>query len=177
MLYSKFNALMAGLPSRPRSNASRSAIEHDSRVRAVIDAVQQLSSFKFVPTEYVRIDRTRVRANDARAIAHDRSVRAVLDAADRLSLFVPTHIAQLLCDYARPGKAQHRLSYCVALKIDGSLVSWGLDVDGQVRDIPTGAGFVAVAVGLALKSDGSLVSWGYDGHGAVSNTPTGAGFL
>ena len=112
-------------------------------MRAVIDAVQQLSSFKFVPTEYVRIDRTRVRANDARAIAHDRSVRAVLDAADRLSLFVPTHISQLLCDYARPGKAQHRLSCSVALKSDGSLVSGGYDGFDLVTGTPYGADFDA----------------------------------
>ena len=69
-------------------------MEHDSRVHALIDAAQRLSSFEFVPTEYVCVDRTRVRATDTRAIAHDLRVRAVLQAAAQLSLFVPTHIAQ-----------------------------------------------------------------------------------
>ena len=68
-------------------------------------------------------------------------------------------------------------SHSVALRSDGSLVSWGYDSQGQVRDTPTGAEFDAVAAGgihsVALKSDGSLVSWGRDDEGQVRDTPKG----
>jgi alpha-tubulin suppressor-like RCC1 family protein len=68
----------------------------------------------------------------------------------------------------------------LALKADGSLVSWGLDDDGQVGNTPSGTGFVAIATGgyhsLALKADGSIVAWGNNDHGQVSNTPTATVF-
>jgi hypothetical protein len=69
----------------------------------------------------------------------------------------------------------------VALRSDGSLVSWGNNWNGQVSNTPTGTGFVAVAGGgvhsVALRSDGSLVSWGNNDLGQVSDTPTGTGFV
>ena len=56
-------------------------------------------------------------------------------------------------------------NHSVALRCDGSLVTWGIDGNGLVRDTPTGAEFDAVAAGsghsVALKSDGSLVSWAW----------------
>ena len=79
-----------------------------------------------VTNEYVCIDRTRVPATDSRAITHDRRVRAVLAAADRLSLFVPTHIAQLLCDFSLDISVRNRIAagiaHSVAVKEDGSLM-------------------------------------------------------
>jgi hypothetical protein len=66
-------------------------------------------------------------------------------------------------------------NYSLALKTDGSLVSWG-----SVNDTPEGTDFAAVAAGLnhsiALKSDGSLVAWGTDNYGLISDTPTGTDF-
>ena len=68
----------------------------------------------------------------------------------------------------------------VALKTDGSLLSWAYNGHGQVSSTPAGNDFVAVAAGeyhsLALRDDGSIVSWGYDGSGAVSSTPAGNDF-
>jgi hypothetical protein len=62
--------------------------------------------------------------------------------------------------------------YSVALKSDGTLISWG----NMPLNTPTGNDFTQVVCGgghsLALKSDGSLVSWGYDYSGQVTNTPT-----
>ncbi len=70
--------------------------------------------------------------------------------------------------------------HSVALKTDGSLVSWGNDLFRQVSDTPTGKDFVSVSAtgyhSVALKTDGSLVSWGNDLFGQVSNTPTGNDF-
>jgi hypothetical protein len=72
-------------------------------------------------------------------------------------------------------------SHCVALKSDGSLISWGLDNYGQVSNTPAGTGFRAVAAGVghsvAVKSDGSLIAWGWNVYGQVSDTPTGNDFV
>jgi alpha-tubulin suppressor-like RCC1 family protein len=71
--------------------------------------------------------------------------------------------------------------HSLALKDDGSLVSWGYDHADQVTDTPAGTGFVAIAGGvdhsLALKDDGSIVSWGRDTLNQVSNTPAGTVFV
>jgi alpha-tubulin suppressor-like RCC1 family protein len=71
--------------------------------------------------------------------------------------------------------------HSVALRSNGTLVSWGWDDYGQVRNTPTGNDFVAVAAGgedsVALRANGTLVSWGRDDFGQVSNTPTGNGFV
>lgn len=54
----------------------------------------------------------------------------------------------------------------VALKRDGTIISWGKNLDDSAYTTPAGLNeVVAVAVGgsdssLALKADGSLVSWG-----------------
>ena len=54
-------------------------------------------------------------------------------------------------------------AHCVALKLDGSVVSWGDDSEGQIQQTPTGTGFISVHAGaghsVAVKTDGSLVSW------------------
>jgi len=54
-------------------------------------------------------------------------------------------------------------AHTLALKADGTVVSWGLNSSGQT-DVPAGlSGVVAVAAGypsLALKGDGSVVAWG-----------------
>jgi hypothetical protein len=69
----------------------------------------------------------------------------------------------------------------MALKKDGSLVSWGDDVVGQVSKTPTGNDFTAIGAAsatlAAIKRDGSLVAWGSDLDGEVSNVPAGNGFV
>jgi pimeloyl-ACP methyl ester carboxylesterase len=66
--------------------------------------------------------------------------------------------------------------HSLALKSDGTVVSWGDNEYGQ-STVPTGlSGVVAVAAGgdhsLALKSDGTVVSWGDNEYGQ-STVPTG----
>ncbi len=63
--------------------------------------------------------------------------------------------------------------HCVALKGDGSIVSWGYSLPGQ----PTGTGFRKVSAGgyhsLAIRSDGSIAAWGsVDLNGLLSGAPT-----
>ena len=54
--------------------------------------------------------------------------------------------------------------HSLALKADGSIVSWGYNGFRQLSDKPAGTGYTAIATGslhsLALKADGSIVSWG-----------------
>ena len=68
----------------------------------------------------------------------------------------------------------------LALRANGSIVSWGSDGHGLVSQTPAGTGYTAVAAGhghsLALKADGSIVSWGDDRYGQVSQTPAGTGY-
>jgi hypothetical protein len=68
----------------------------------------------------------------------------------------------------------------MAIRSDGTLVSWGLSGNGQVSGMPTGSGFTAVATGgdysVAISSDGTLVHWGGDPFLQGINTPTGGGF-
>jgi uncharacterized repeat protein (TIGR02543 family) len=81
------------------------------------------------------------------------------------------------------GGAKHSL----ALRSDGTLAAWGIVYDspytsvrefygdfGQVTDMPSGNGFIAIAAGdshnVALKSDGSIVTWGDDSR-ELDNIP------
>ena len=55
------------------------------------------------------------------------------------------------------------LNHSLALRADGSLVSWGYDADGVVSQTPAGNDFVAIASlrgnhSVALRADGSLVA-------------------
>ena len=70
--------------------------------------------------------------------------------------------------------------HSAAVHIDGSLVSWGNNVYGQVSDTPAGNSFTQVSAGkhfsVALRSDGTLSAWGQDGNSQVTGAPTGAQF-
>ena len=70
--------------------------------------------------------------------------------------------------------------HALALKKDGSLVSWGRDDYGQVTSTPTGSNFVAIACGydhsVALRSDGTLAAWGFNAFNQCNNVPTGNQF-
>jgi hypothetical protein len=70
--------------------------------------------------------------------------------------------------------------HSLALRSDGSIISWGRDSEAQVTNTPSGTGFVHVAGGffysLALRTDGSIVPWGSDAVGQVTNAPSGVGF-
>jgi hypothetical protein len=72
-------------------------------------------------------------------------------------------------------------NHSLALRANGTLVSWGDDTYGQVGDTPAGDDYVAVATGqnhsLALKADGTLMSWGDDSWGQVSNAPPGNDYV
>jgi len=72
------------------------------------------------------------------------------------------------------------LAHSLALRADGSIVSWGDDFGGLVSNTPSGTGFTQVAGGYghshALHSDGSIQSWGANYYGVVSGTPGGTGF-
>jgi alpha-tubulin suppressor-like RCC1 family protein len=78
--------------------------------------------------------------------------------------------------------------HCLALKQDGTLLSWGYDAQGQLGDGGTNtnkttpvvvsgtSNIVAIDAGgyfsLALKSDATLLSWGYDGDGQLGDGGT-----
>ena len=72
--------------------------------------------------------------------------------------------------------------YAVAIQHDGSLVSWGSDLDdedkpaGQISGTPAGTDFLEVGAftfgSMALKTDGTMVVWGSDEFGKqVSDAP------
>jgi hypothetical protein len=67
----------------------------------------------------------------------------------------------------------------MALKSDGSIVSWGDDSYGQVSNTPTGTGFERVSCGhgfsLVVRTNGSIAAWGEDFHLQVTNAPSGPG--
>jgi alpha-tubulin suppressor-like RCC1 family protein len=82
-------------------------------------------------------------------------------------------------------------AYCLALKSDGTLLSWGSDGKGQLGDdtasvnksipvavSPEANGIVAIAAGdshaLAIKSDGTMLSWGWDGSGQLGDDTASA---
>jgi alpha-tubulin suppressor-like RCC1 family protein len=75
-------------------------------------------------------------------------------------------------------------SHSLALKTDGTLLSWGVNNEGQLgdstnrtRDTPVlvtnASNIVAIAAGgthsLALKADGTLLAWGDDGDGQLGD--------
>jgi CubicO group peptidase (beta-lactamase class C family) len=67
--------------------------------------------------------------------------------------------------------------HSLALRRDGTLVTWGLDVNGEAS-VPQGlSNVVALASrgglhSLALRNDGTVVAWGYNGSGQT-NVPAG----
>ena len=65
--------------------------------------------------------------------------------------------------------------HAVAIRADGTLLSWGNDGTGQIAGTPTGT-FKAVAAGsyhsIAIRTDGTLISWGDDSASQVSKSPT-----
>ena len=71
--------------------------------------------------------------------------------------------------------------YCIALKDDGTLYSWGSDICNRISGTPKGSGYISVSSEydhcIALKYDGTLHSWGDDEYNQVSDTPKGSGFL
>ncbi len=76
-------------------------------------------------------------------------------------------------------------AHSLALKSDGTVLSWGWDGDGQLGDnqalepkatpvnVNPATGIVAIAAGgnhsLALKSDGTVLAWGRDNAGQLGN--------
>ncbi len=80
-------------------------------------------------------------------------------------------------------------NFSLALKSDGTLLSWGSDFFGELGDDTASASkptpvpvsnannIVAIAAGsihsLALKSDGTLLSWGGNNRGQIGNGTTG----
>ena len=77
------------------------------------------------------------------------------------------------------------LNFCMALKDDGTLWSWGYNPSGQLGDgtttiryspVQIGSGFAAIAAGqnfgMGLKSDGSLWTWGFNSDGQLGNGTT-----
>jgi alpha-tubulin suppressor-like RCC1 family protein len=77
------------------------------------------------------------------------------------------------------------IRHSLALKSDGTLLSWGDDSDGQLGDdlnkankalpvaVSGATGIVAISAGgfhsLALKSNGTLLSWGNDSNGQLGD--------
>jgi alpha-tubulin suppressor-like RCC1 family protein len=80
-------------------------------------------------------------------------------------------------------------NHSLALKSDGTMLSWGDNDDGQLGDGTVGptnptpsavigaSNIVAIATGgwhsLALKSDGTMLSWGKDGNGQLGDGTVG----
>lgn len=56
------------------------------------------------------------------------------------------------------------ISFCVAVRSDGTLLAWGDDAFGQVSNLPLGDNFVDVSAGgwhgLAVTADGEIEGWG-----------------
>ena len=68
----------------------------------------------------------------------------------------------------------------LAMRTDGSLLSWGRDGSGQVSNTPTGTGFKYMSAGsnhsCAIKADGSIVCWGSNAEGQC-NAPSGTDYV
>jgi alpha-tubulin suppressor-like RCC1 family protein len=95
--------------------------------------------------------------------------------------FLPVPVANATNIVAIAAGKKHSL----ALKSDGTLLSWGSDTEGQLGDgavfanqvspvpVINATGIIAIAAGgshtLALKSDGTLLSWGSDNAGQLGN--------
>jgi alpha-tubulin suppressor-like RCC1 family protein len=75
-------------------------------------------------------------------------------------------------------------NHSLALKSDGTILSWGSDFYGQLGDndsvnkpkpvaVTEARNIVAISAGsshsLALKADGTILSWGYDLHGQLGD--------
>lgn len=71
----------------------------------------------------------------------------------------------------------------LALRYDGSIIAWGADRYGAVRNQPKGNNFIGIACGmdhcLAMRSDGSILVWGgcEKQSKAVVSGPEGNDFL
>ena len=57
--------------------------------------------------------------------------------------------------------------------LQGTVVAWGRNDDGQIPTVPTNlGGVIAIATGLshnlALKKDGTVVAWGLNDHGQTT---------
>lgn len=77
-----------------------------------------------------------------------------------------------------------RFKYCIVIRQDGSLMTWGQDNFAGysvISDTPVGNNFVQISCGrahcTALRQNGSLVSWGSNNHDQISNTPAGNNFV
>lgn len=71
--------------------------------------------------------------------------------------------------------------HAVAIRADGTLVSWGDDTSSVTSNTPKTSTFKAIAAGdyhsVAVRNDGTLVSWGDDTNGQVGNTPATGTYL
>ncbi len=78
-------------------------------------------------------------------------------------------------------KVASGLGHSVALKTDGSIVTWGSNEYGQCSFPPPNAGFVAIAGGgghsLGVKADGSIVAWGHNSYGQCDVPAPNSGFV
>ena len=63
----------------------------------------------------------------------------------------------------------------MALKADGTIVSWGSNFQGEGDVPPNLSNVVAIATGayhsLALKNDGTVVAWGDNTYGQIDQPP------
>lgn len=59
--------------------------------------------------------------------------------------------------------------YCLALKSDGTIVSWGNGRGGAPNSIP---GAISIEEGVALKSDGTVIKWGGAAPNGMMNVVT-----
>ena len=71
--------------------------------------------------------------------------------------------------------------HSLGLKLDGSVVAWGNNENGQCEVPAPNTGFVGVAAGgyhsLGLKADGSVVAWGYNEEGECDVPEPNTGFV
>jgi alpha-tubulin suppressor-like RCC1 family protein len=70
--------------------------------------------------------------------------------------------------------------FCVAITVDGYLVTWGRQDHFAVSDTPSESGYLQVSCGnlhaTAIKEDGRLVSWGNYPENIILYTPSSVGF-